>query len=408
MNFAVIGRTDDSKVLKVYDNDNLVVDIPAKALSESPTFKRQEKRPSYLGELLSQKTPEPNLGLDEIIYKLIASENICSKEWVYRQYDHEVGVRSVVKCGEGDSGVLRIIGTDKFIAASVGVNSKHCFLDPYEGAKGGLVEECGNVIANGARPMAMVNCCNFGNPEIPESFWYFSKAVEGMNDFCRNMRIPIVGGNVSFYNEDEVKKIAIKATPMIMIVGLIKGEENIITMPFKNAGDDIFLIGETKAELGGSEYHSVIHNLEGGTPPKVEEKKIKATWDFLFELYKRNLVKANHDVNKGGLIITIAEMCFKDKFGADLDFSNSFDENLRDDEFLFSESVGRFIIETEPNDYYTILEISKKFDVEIKKIGVLTDKPDISIKGLRSQSFKLNVEKLKELFDSTIPGLMEI
>jgi len=179
-------------------------------------------------------------------------------------------------------------------------------------------------------------------------------------------------------------------------------------MPFKNAGDDIFLIGETKAELGGSEYHSVIHNLEGGTPPKVEEKKIKATWDFLFELYKRNLVKANHDVNKGGLIITIAEMCFKDKFGADLDFSNSFDENLRDDEFLFSESGGRFIIETEPNDYYTILEISKKFDVEIKKIGVLTDKPDISIKGLRSQSFKLNVEKLKELFDSTIPGLMEI
>ncbi len=408
MSFAVIGRTDDSKVLKVFDDDNLVVNLPSKALSESPTFKRQEKRPLYLDELLSQKTPESNQRFEEIIYKLIASENICSKEWVYRQYDHEVGVRSVVKCGEGDSGVLRIIGTDKFIAASVGVNSKHCFLDPYEGAKGGLVEECSNVIANGAKPLAMVNCCNFGNPEIPESFWYFSNSVDGMNDFCRKLRIPIVGGNVSFYNEDEVKKTAIKATPMIMIVGLIRGKENIITLPFKKAGHDIFLIGETKAELGGSEFHSVIFNIEGGIPPKVDEKKIKATWDFLFELYKRSLVKANHDINKGGIIISIAEMCFNQKLGADLDFSNCYNKDLRDDEFLFSESVGRFIIETDPKDYNSILEISKDFDIELYKIGKTVANPEINIRGLKSQSSTLYVEKMKELFDSTIPNLMEI
>jgi phosphoribosylformylglycinamidine synthase len=408
MNFAVIGRTDDSKVLKVYDGDNLVVNIPSKALSESPTFKRQEKRPSYLDDLLSQKTPESDLALDEIIYRLIASENICSKEWVYRQYDHEVGVRSVVKCGEGDSGVLRIIGTNKFIAASVGVNSKHCFLDPYEGAKAGLAEECANVIANGAKPMAMVNCCNFGNPEIPESFWYFSKAVEGMNDFCRNLKIPIVGGNVSFYNEDEVKQIAIKATPMMMIVGLIEGEDKIITLPFKHVGDDIFLIGETKAELGGSEYHSVIYNIEGGTAPKVDESKVKETWDFLFELYKRNLVKANHDVSKGGLVISIAEMCFKHKLGAILDFSKSIGGELKDEEFLFSESIGRFIIETDPKDYETILEISKQFDIEINKIGVIISNPNINITGLGKLDISLKVEKLKDLFDSTIPNLMEI
>jgi phosphoribosylformylglycinamidine synthase len=304
--------------------------------------------------------------------------------------------------------VLRIIGTNKFLAASVGVNSKHCFLDPYEGVKEGLVEACGNVIANGAKPMAMVNCCNFGNPEIPESFWYFSKAVEGMNDFCRNLRIPIVGGNVSFYNEDEVKKTAIKATPMIMIVGLIKGEEKIITLPFKNARNDIFLIGETKAELGGSEYHSVIYNLEGGTPPKVNESKIKATWDFIFELYKRNLVKANHDINKGGIIISIAEMCFRNKLGVNLDFSGTYNKDLRDDEFLFSESVGRFIIETDPKDYNTILEISKQFNIVIQKIGVVSDRPEISLNGLKSQNFKLKIEKMKDLFDKTIPNLMEI
>ncbi|MFX0011613.1 MAG: phosphoribosylformylglycinamidine synthase subunit PurL, partial [Candidatus Hermodarchaeota archaeon] len=322
MSYAVIGRTNDSKVLKAYDDDELVVSIPSKALSESPTFKREERRPQYLDKLLSEKTPHPNMKLDEIIYKLIASENICSKEWVYRQYDHEVGVRSVVKCGEGDSGVLRIIGTNKFIAASVGVNSKHCYLDPYEGVKGGLVEQCSNVIANGAKPMAMVNCCNFGNPEIPESFWYFSKAVDGMNDFCRSLRIPIVGGNVSFYNEDEVKQTAIKATPTIMIVGLINGQENIITLPFKEAGNDILIIGETYAELGGSEYHSVIFNIEGGNPPKVNEEQIKKRWDYLYELYKQNYIKANHDVDKGGFIITIAEMCFKNKLGAIINLSS--------------------------------------------------------------------------------------
>ncbi|MFX0074424.1 MAG: phosphoribosylformylglycinamidine synthase subunit PurL [Candidatus Hermodarchaeota archaeon] len=407
MAHAVIGKTDDSKVLKIFDGDNLVVNIPAKALSESPTFKRAEKRPDYLDQLLQQKTPEPTISFKEIIEKLIASENICSKEWVYRQYDHEVGVRSVVKCGEGDSGVLRIIGTDKFIAASVGVNSKHCYLDPYEGTKGGLVEICGNVIANGAKPMAMVNCCNFGNPEIPESFWYFSKAVEGMNDFCRKLKIPIVGGNVSFYNEDEVTKTAIKATPQIMIVGLIQGDENIITLPFKQNGNDILIVGETKEELGGSEYHTVIHNLEGGIPPKIDEESIQARWNLLFELYQQKLIKANHDVNKGGFVITIAEMCFKNKLGAIIDLTGYNTNNLREDLLLFSETVGRFIIETDPADYGKIMEFSKKFNIPIKKVGVLIDKPEIIVKGL-NQDIILDVEELKKLYDSTIPNLMDI
>ena len=408
MNFAVIGKTDDSKVLNVYFGEDLVVSIPAKALSDSPTFNRGEKRPAYLDTLLNQNAPNPSTGLDEIIYQLIASENICSKEWVYRQYDHEVGIRSVVKCGEGDSGVLRIIGTDKFIAASVGVNSKHCYLDPYEGAKGGLVEVCGNVIANGAKPMGMVNCCNFGNPEIPESYWYFSRAVEGMNDFCRKLKIPIVGGNVSFYNEDEVNKTAIKATPMIMVVGIIEGEEKIITMPFKNQGDDIILVGNTRKELGGSEYYSVIHDLEGGQPPRVDETQISSIWDFLRELYNLNLVKANHDVNKGGFIITIIEMCFKNLLGADLNLSSISRGNLRDDELLFSESVGRFIIETDPDNYETIMSIAKNFGISALKLGTVDEKPYLRISGLQSDELKLDINKLKTLYDSTIPNLMEI
>jgi len=405
---AVIGKTDDSQVLKVRDGDNLVVNLPAIALSDAPTIARPEKRPDYLDDLLAQKTPEPSIGLDEILYQLIASENICSKEWVYRQYDHEVGVRSVIKCGEADSGVLRIIGTDKYIASSVGINSKHCYLDPYEGAKEGLIEECGNVIANGAKPMAQVNCCNFGNPQKPESFWYFAKAVEGMADFCRELKIPVVGGNVSLYNEDEVTNTRIKPAPVIMIVGLIDGKENIITLPFKNVGNDILLIGDTKAELGGSEYHSVIYDLEGGVPPDASEVSIKNTWDFIFELYKDKIVKANHDVNKGGFVITIAEMCFKNMLGANLDLTNCFDENLRDDEILFSESVGRFIIETEPANHDKIIDLAKKLNVTVKKLGNINSSSEISIKGLKNGDVKLDVTKMKDLYDSTIPNLMEI
>ncbi len=405
---AVIGRTDDSKILKVYDGDNLVVNLPATALSDAPPIPRPEKRPDYLDELLAQKTPKPTIKLEEIIFELIASENICSKEWVYRQYDHEVGVRSVVKCGEGDSGVLRIIGTNKFIAASVGTNSKHCHLDPYNGAKGGLVETCGNVIANGGRPRAMVNCCNFGNPEVPESFWYFSKSVDGMADFCKELRIPIVGGNVSLYNEDEVSKTAIKATPVIMIVGIIEGEENIITLPFKQPGNDIWLVGETKAELGGSEYHSVIYDLEGGTPPKVDDEEVKAVWDFIYELNDERIVKANHDVNKGGFIITIAEMCFENNIGAALDLKGCFNDEMRDDELLFSESVGRFVLETDPKEYDKVMSISKKFNIKVKKIGVLIPNSEMIIKGLKEEELRLDIGKLKDDYDSTIPNLMEI
>jgi len=408
MPHAVIGRTDDSKVLKVRDGENLVVNLPSTSLSDAPTILREEKRPDFLDKLISQKTPEPMLALEEILYRLIASENICSKEWIYRQYDHEVGVRSVVKCGEGDSGVLRIIGTNKFIAASVGTNSKHCFLDPYEGAKEGLVEVCGNVLANGAKPLAMVNCCNFGNPEKPMSYWYFSRAVDGMNDICRALKIPIVGGNVSLYNEDEVANTVIKPTPVIMIVGIIEGAENIITLPFKKAGNDILLIGETKDELGGSEYHSVIHELEGGKPPSINENTIQATWNFLIELYGNSLVKSNHDVNKGGFIITIAEMCFKNHLGANLDLNSININNLRDDIFLFSESAGRFIIESEPKDHDKIMNIAEKHGVFVRKIGDIILEPKINIKGLKGNDISIDMNKLKKLYDSALPDLMEI
>ena len=193
-----------------------------------------------------------------------------------------------------------------------------------------------------------------------------------------------------------------------MIVGLIDGYNNIITLPFKKAGNEILILGETEAELGGSEYHSVVHGLEGGIPPKVDEDKIRARWNFISALYDKNLIKANHDVNKGGFIVTIAEMCFNNRLGADLNLSSYNTNGLRDDELLFSETVGRFVIETESTSLNDIMLLATEFKVKVTKLGVILNQPKIMIKGLENQEISLDIDKLKELYDSTIPNLMDI
>jgi phosphoribosylformylglycinamidine synthase len=193
-----------------------------------------------------------------------------------------------------------------------------------------------------------------------------------------------------------------------MIVGLIEGKEKIITLPFKKPGNDIILVGQTKPELGGSEYHSVIHNIEGGIPPEVDDEEIKSNWDFLFELYEKNLVKSNHDVNKGGFLITIAEMCFGNDYGADLDFKDIELRDNREDKYIFSESAGRFILEIEPSYFKEIKNIAEKYNVKIHKVGKVIERPELILRNLANREYKLRISKMKSLFKSTIPDLMEI
>lgn len=404
--YAVLGRIDDTKILKVKDGEKTVVELDPTLLSDFPVIIREEKRPENLDALLKQETPSRKIDLDEIIYRLIGSPNICSKEWIYKQYDHEVGIRSVIKCGEADSGVLRILGTNKFISGSVGCNSKHCYLDPYEGAMGAVVEVGCNIIANGLKPIGMVNCCNFGNPEKPTSFWYFSKSVEGMADAIKFFRIPCVGGNVSFYNEDDVLKKVVKPTPVVMLLGYVEGKENLITLPFKEAGNLIFLIGETKNELGGSEYHSVIFDVEGGTPPKVNLEYVKNSWNLILSANKKSLIRAAHDVNKGGFLITILEMCFKNELGIELFLDNCFNNDLASEQILFSESVGRFIIEVDSSKENEFQALTKKFNVPSNKIGVIISEKVFIVNGL-NDTFNLDILMAKEQFYSALPRIME-
>ncbi|MHA1410970.1 MAG: phosphoribosylformylglycinamidine synthase subunit PurL, partial [Candidatus Odinarchaeia archaeon] len=277
--YRVVGKVTDTGVVSVYKNGKLVAQVPSKMLSDPPTVDRQAEKPKYLSTITTiNKPPKPD-NLEEAIYKLFTSPNVASKEWVYRQYDHEVGDRTIVKPGQADAAVLRVIGKNKAIAFKSDATPSHCYLDPYNGGAGSLAESCRNVVSTGGKPLAFVDCLSFGNPENKEVFWTFKEAVKGLADLAVKLGLPCVGGNVSFYNEDQVSERVVKPCPVVLTVGVIEDLSYITTMNFKEKDEVILMIGETYPELGGSEYYTTIFEVEGGLPPKVNMELEKNTLD---------------------------------------------------------------------------------------------------------------------------------
>lgn len=401
-----VGRVTESKYVRVFLNGSLVAEVPAKLLAEAPVIERKAEKPSYIDILQAVEKPRMPYNLSEILVQLMGSENIASKEWVYRQYDHEVGIRSVVKCGEGDAAVLRILGEDKGIAVSSDCNSKHCYLDPYNGGAGAVAESCRNVAAVGAFPVAIVDGLNFGNPEKADVFWQFKEAVRGISDMCKIMQIPCVGGNVSFYNEDEVTKKAVKPTPIVVTVGVLNTLKNIVTLTFKNAGDYILLLGKTFCEMGGSEYYYAIHGIEGGIAPKVDMQREKRTIEFVLSLIQKNYVNAVHDCSKGGLGVAISLMSVKSNFGVEIDLSKVNTENLGLDELLFSESHSRFIVTSSESNVDNILELAKSQGISAYLIGKVTGSPRVVFHYHDKEIINCDLKDLKTAWEKTIPSFM--
>ncbi|MEM2145303.1 MAG: phosphoribosylformylglycinamidine synthase subunit PurL [Candidatus Jordarchaeaceae archaeon] len=401
-----VGRVTESKYVRVFSNGSLVAEVPAKLLAEAPVIERKAEKPSYVDILQAVEKPRMPDNLSETLVQLMGSENIASKEWVYRQYDHEVGVRSVVKCGEGDAAVLRILGEDKGIAVSSDCNSKHCYLDPYNGGAGAVAESCRNIAAVGALPVAIVDGLNFGNPEKADVFWQFKEAVRGISDMCKIMQIPCVGGNVSFYNEDEVTKKAVKPTPIVVAVGVLNTLKNIVTLKLKNIGDCIILLGKTFCEMGGSEYYYAIHGIEGGVAPKVDMQREKSTIDFVLSLIQTNYVNAVHDCSKGGLGVAISLMSVKSNFGVEIDLSKVNTENLRLDELLFSESHSRFIVTSPESNVDNILELAKSRGIPAYLIGKVTGSPRVVFHYHDKEIINCDLKDLKTAWEKTIPSFM--
>jgi len=374
--FAIIGRVTDTGRIIVKFNNEIVVDLPAKILAKAPIANRESKKPAYIDELKRIRKPAQPEDLSAMILELLSSPNIASKSWIYEQYDHEVGVRTVVKPGQGDAAVLRIPDIKKAIAIAIDGNSKHTYLDPYNGAAGSLAEACRNLVSVGAKPLAFVDEANFGNAEKPEVFWQFSQAFHGLSMIARELDIPCVGGKVSFYNEDEATGTAVKPTMVIAAVGLVDKYEWIRTMDLKEIGNVIGIVGITRDELGGSEYYYWIHNLIGGKAPVVDPRLEKISMRFVLDGIKRGHIVSAHDISHGGLAVSLAEMAIKGNMGVTIDLDKVPQEReLRTDELLFSESHARYIIEIRKDSLRELIQLARKHGAFLGLIGkVIEDK----------------------------------
>jgi len=296
------------------------------------------------------------LDYSKTILKLLSSPNIASKHWVFQQYDHEVGIRTVVKPGF-DASVLRL-DNGKFLSAKIDGNPKHCYLDPRQGAIGCFEEACRNVVCTGANPIGMVDHLQFGNPEDPEIFWTFMESLEGLTEYAKFLRIPCVGGKVSFYNETPSGPI--KPTPLIGVLGIIDETPFLPIQPID--GDYLIIIGKTKDELGGSEYFEYTHKFIGGTCPCVDFKDSKIHMQVVLSLIKNRLVKSVHDCSKGGFAIAVSELSIFGNIGCNVDIeSMPTTENLSSEKILFSESHSRYLLVIDQKNLeYTKQFLSKK------------------------------------------------
>src|SRR4026208_107131 len=371
LDVAVVGKVTGDGRLRVLDQGQVVAEIPAKALADDgPRYERPYSPPAYQDMLT-------NLNYDSIpdvkdanaaLLTLLSSPTIASKRWVYEQYDHMVRTNTIVRPGS-DAAVVRIKGTNKAVAMTVDCNGRYCLLHPYEGARLAVVEAARNLVCSGAEPIGLTDCLNFGNPERPDIMWQFVLAIEGLKDACEHFNIPIVSGNVSFYNE--TNGLSIYPTPMLGMVGLIDEADRAMTQWFRDEGDAIVLLGKTREDLGGSEYLKVLQHREQGSPPFLSLDIEKALQDFALKVIHEGLVQSAHDCSDGGLAVALAECCVSGPRAAQGAVGTLGLGLLRRDALLFGESQSRIILSTRPTAVESILSRAAEAGVPAAQIGTV-------------------------------------
>src|SRR5689334_9368116 len=368
--WAEIGRVTDDGMMRVRNNGSVAAEIPAKPLAEeAPLYARNVEAPSR-GDVLDP-AKLPKIDNREALRKLLRDPNIASKNWVYRQYDHTVRTGTMVKPGS-DAAVFFVRYANKILAATSDCNSLYCALDPREGAKLAVAEAARNLTCSGAKPLAVTDNLNFGNPYKPENFWQLREAVEGAAEACRAFETPVTGGNVSLYNESPAG--VVDPTPTIGMVGLIEKEAHVTTQWFKYAGDKIILIGKVGDELGGSRFVKVCHAKKIGPPPKVDLAHEIKIQNAVRGLISAGLVKSAHDCSEGGLAVALAESCFNPKglLGAQIDCSGDRTAGstpASTETVLFNESQSRIVISIAPGDLERSISILQTVDVPFQRLG---------------------------------------
>lgn len=364
----VIGRVTDTKRVTIRYRGEVVADIPAQELVRPPVYVPPRERPAYL-DTLNTVTPEsiplPE-SLGEAFEELLGSPNLASKRWIFEQYDHMVQTNTVILPGKGTV-VLRVKGKRWGIAVTTDCNPYYCFLDPYRGAQIAVAEAARNLASCGAYPAGVTDCLNFGNPEKPDRYWQFVEAIRGLSDACRFFGIPVVSGNVSFYNESPLG--AVYPTPTIGMVGIVEDVAKAVPGHFVEEGNVIVLLGETKNELGGSEYLRVVHGIEGGPPPSLDLAFEKRLQEFLIHCVQDGIFRSSCDVSEGGIAIALAEAALAGEVALGVDVDLAPCGNLREDVLLFGESCGRVLVSVVEEHLETLLERAKRWGIPCVVLG---------------------------------------
>ncbi|RUS46548.1 phosphoribosylformylglycinamidine synthase subunit PurL [Cohnella sp. AR92] len=364
---AKVGKVTDDGRLRLFHKGEEVADMPVKALvDDCPVYNKPSKVPDYYLQNGSVDTNryEQATDLTDALKKVLGSPSLASKEWVYSQYDYQVRTSTAVVPGS-DAAVVTIRGTRKALAMTTDCNGRYVYLDPEVGGRIAVAEAARNIVCSGGEPLAITDNLNFGSPEKPEVFWQMEKAVDGMAEACRFLETPVIGGNVSLYNENA--KGAIYPTPVVGMVGLVHDTDHITTQEFKAEGDVIFLLGETKAELGGSEFQYAVHGVTEGRPPELDLATEQRLHKAVLGLIQQGLVASAHDLSEGGLAAALAESGFGRGLGATVDFQS----NLRPDIALFSESQSRILLSVKPEQADKVASSLEAAGVPAQRLGTV-------------------------------------
>lgn len=393
-----VGHVTDDKMLRLLHQGEVVCELPVDALAEeAPVYHKPSSEPAYYREFLETKVEAPAItDAADTLKQLLQQPTIASKEWVYDQYDYMVRTNTVVAPGS-DAGVLRIRGTKKALAMTTDCNARYLYLDPEVGGKIAVAEAARNIVCSGARPLAVTDNLNFGNPEKPEIFWQIEKSADGISEACRKLSTPVIGGNVSLYNESN--GTAIYPTPVIGMVGLVEDTSHITTQSFQQAGDVIFVIGETKEEFAGSELQKMTEGRIYGKAPEIDLDVELTRQEALLAAIQNGLVQSAHDVSEGGLGVALAESTFgTDGLGAHIQM------DLNSEASLFSETQSRFVVTVKPEHREAFAAAVK----DAKEVGTVTNDGVFTVKNQEGQQWiHAAVNELERAWKGAIPCLLK-
>ncbi|MFN2524973.1 MAG: phosphoribosylformylglycinamidine synthase subunit PurL [Actinomycetota bacterium] len=390
-----IGRLDDSGRLRVRTAGRVEADVPVGALAEdSPIYRRVLDRPSWLDRLNSEEPgADPPADLREAFLAVLGSPGISSKRWIWEQYDHMIFLGTVQPPG-GDAAVIRLGEGAVGIALSVDGPGRYCYLDPYEGARLSVAEAARNVACVGATPIAVTNCLNFGSPERPEVMWQFAESVRGIGDACRALDTPVVGGNVSFYNETSGRPIY--PTPVIGMLGSLEDVHRAVSHRFQASGDQILLLGTTNdSDFGGSEFSKVVNKTIAGRPPVLDLEREMALHRVLRVAADRRLLHSAHDVSAGGVAITLAESAVGGSIGFTIEIPAVPAHN-----WLFSETPARAVVSCAADDAGTIAELASSHGVESSLLGT------VGGEQLGFGSLVVPLHDARAVYEETLPAFL--